>query len=133
VETNTIDSILRMLAIDGIDLIKMDVQGFEGRVLEGMQNTLASASRLTLMTEFWPFGLRQSGTDPAHFLRALEETGFALFEIAGWGRLRPVGPHCRLIELHPGRRYTNLIAIKGEVLSDRAEEHAGVKRHSSYI
>jgi len=104
VETNTVDSILRMLAVDGIDLIKMDVQGFEGRVLEGMKNTLAAATRLTLMTEFWPFGLRQSGADPARFLRTLEETGFTLFEIAGRGRLRPVGSHCRLIEMHQGRR-----------------------------
>jgi FkbM family methyltransferase len=114
VETNTIDSILRRLSVDQVNLIKMDVQGFEGRVLEGMKNTLGAASRFTQMKEFWPYGLRQSGTDPANFLRALEETGFTLFDVTGRGCLRPVGPHDRLIELHPGPRYTNLVAIKGE-------------------
>src|SRR3990170_3202732 len=64
-----------------IDVIKMDVQGSEMEVLEGMTNTINQNDNLTIITEFWPMGLRNSGSSPAGFLNKLIEYGFALYQI----------------------------------------------------
>jgi len=60
-----------------VDLIKLDTQGAEGLVLEGAQSLLAQP-QLTIVSEFWPAGLRSLGTDPAEFLRQLRDRGFKL-------------------------------------------------------
>jgi FkbM family methyltransferase len=64
-----------------IDAIKMDVQGSEMGVLEGMTNTINQNDNLKIITEFWPIGLRNSGSSPTGFLNKLIEYGFALCQI----------------------------------------------------
>jgi FkbM family methyltransferase len=56
-----------------LDLIKMDIQGGEAEALVGMERTWAAQERLMMLLEFWPQGLRVSGSDPAQFLRELKE------------------------------------------------------------
>ena len=112
VRTDTIDSILAEIGLKELSLIKMDVQGYEGRVLQGMRHTLSNAPVLTILSEFWPWGLRQAGTDPAVFLKSLEELGFELFQLARHGKLARIEHHAALIESYPGRRYTNVVAVK---------------------
>src|SRR3989337_192883 len=51
-----------------IDVIKMDVQGLEMEILEGMTNTINQNDDLKIITEFWPIGLRNSGSSPTGFL-----------------------------------------------------------------
>jgi FkbM family methyltransferase len=62
-----------------IDFIKMDIQGSEGRAVEGMRNTLGKETRI--MTEFWPKGLKECGTDPKDYLDTLESLGFRIMHI----------------------------------------------------
>jgi len=64
-----------------IDVIKVDVQGSEMEVLEGMANTINQNVNLKIITEFWPIGLRNSGSSPIDFLKKLIECGFALYRI----------------------------------------------------
>lgn len=101
------------LLTDGspVDFIKVDVQGAEGLVLRGMRRTIQNSPDVTLLTEFWPEGLRQAGVSPEEFLRTLhDELGLHVWEIdAAQSRLTPVMDFDRLIARHPGRRYTNLL------------------------
>lgn len=60
-----------------VDLIKLDVQGAEGLVLEGAEGLL-STDGLRIVMEFWPGGLRNLGTDPATLLQRLRDRGFDL-------------------------------------------------------
>lgn len=73
-------------ACQSLDLIKMDIQGAEGIALEGMKRILESNPKLILMFEFWPFGLRQSGSQPERMLANLRDLGFRLSRIGGDGR-----------------------------------------------
>ena len=64
-----------------VDFIKMDIQGSEPRALAGMGGLLADNPAVVLVTEFWPFGLRRAGHDPADFLARLAGLGFAFRRI----------------------------------------------------
>jgi FkbM family methyltransferase len=75
VNTDTLDNVLRRLKIDRVDCIKMDVQGFEAYVLDGMVETIAHGVS-TISTEFWPTGIRTAGKDPVLYLKKYKDMGF---------------------------------------------------------
>ncbi len=108
VEVAPLDVLLKELGIATVDLVKIDVQGFEGHVLRGMRETIARSPNLTILMEFWPHGLRCAQTDPAELLSDLENMGLRILEL----NLRPVKDYRALIEKYPGRQYTNLVASK---------------------
>lgn len=78
VETTTLDNLVQSNIVgERIDLITMDVQGAEGLVFEGAEQTLRR-NGLKILMEFWPYGLRNIGTDPREFIRKLYDYGFAV-------------------------------------------------------
>ncbi len=44
-----------------VDLIKMDIQGFELHALRGAARVLDDNPEVALLLEFWPYGLKQAG------------------------------------------------------------------------
>ena len=69
------------------DVIKIDAQGGELRVLQGARRVLASA-RPFIVFELWPYGLRNLRADPADLLAELKRSGYTLFKLALNGRLK---------------------------------------------
>lgn len=76
VSIKTGDAVLKEVGVSRVDMIKMDVQGFETQVLEGLTETLERNQQLIVLTEFWPDGMRLAGGDPEKFLHILEKAGF---------------------------------------------------------
>ena len=62
-----------------IALIKMDVQGSEPLVLDGMKNLIKKVK--VLIFEFWPFGLKAAGFEPFSFIERLISNNFKLIYI----------------------------------------------------
>jgi FkbM family methyltransferase len=120
VEVDTVDAILDELRVGPVDLIKIDVQGFEGQVVSGMRQTILRSPRLTLLMEFWPFGLESAGTQPVALLEELESLDLKLFELTPKARLVPLIDKPDLTRRYHGRRYTNIVAFRGN-----AERPAG--------
>jgi FkbM family methyltransferase len=74
-------------------LVKIDAQGSELAIFRGMAALLnRRPPRLRIITEIWPYGLRQAGGSPAELLALLREQGFRLTLIdEAARRLEPVG------------------------------------------
>jgi FkbM family methyltransferase len=64
-----------------IDFVKMDIQGSEYDALVGMRKTLQHNSDITILTEFWPTGLKQAGVDPRVFLNEVRALGFMIYQL----------------------------------------------------
>ena len=64
-----------------IDFIKIDVQGAEGGVIQGMPLLLQKNKNLKIATEFWPIGLKTFGIDAEQYLDLLLKGGFTLYEM----------------------------------------------------
>ena len=114
VECLTVDELLKNNKIENLDLIKIDVQGYEPKVLKGMRNIVKSSKKLTILSEFWPKGILEAGEKPKEFLTTLRKMQFQLFELKKNGSLIILKPcdDLQFIKKYRGRKYTNIVCKK---------------------
>jgi len=114
VGADTLDNICRQHGIASAGFIKIDVQGAEAKVVRGASGLLSASSDCILMTEFWPYGLARCGADGLEYLEMLRDLGFRLYELSGnRGTLTAISTPRQLVERTQGRRYANLVGLKG--------------------
>ncbi len=77
VETVVLDDFLRD---EKIDVIKIDVEGFEPAVLEGMKNIIKNNKDIMIITEFYPNAIKRAGYSPEKYKNDLIDLGFKLTE-----------------------------------------------------
>ena len=93
-----------------VDFVKIDVQGWEFDVLQGMNQLLHKNSSIIVFFEFWPEGLKHAGREPIELLNLLKEYGFTIYKVDGRHEyeMHYVGRDSKSID---GRRWgVNLIA-----------------------
>jgi FkbM family methyltransferase len=97
-----------------IHFIKMDIQGAEHAALRGMLGLLRAHAAVKVVTEFWPYGLKAGGAEPAAYLNLLLENGFHLFNVdERAGRIVPVSPKQLLTRYPPTfTSATNLLCLR---------------------
>jgi FkbM family methyltransferase len=78
-----LDDIFAASELRTVDIMKMDIQGAEAIAFDGMDNVLSVNPRIRVLMEFWPWGIRQSGRDPAQLLAHIRRLGFVVREIDG--------------------------------------------------
>jgi FkbM family methyltransferase len=61
-----------------VDLIKIDVQGYELHVLRGAKRIMQENPDIKLLLEFWPYGLKQAGTRWEELIEMLRLSGMDL-------------------------------------------------------
>ncbi len=64
-----------------IDLLKIDIQGYEHFALLGAKKLLKKRRIKVILSELWPFGLQLARCDWRNYLQLLEKSGFSLWEI----------------------------------------------------
>lgn len=98
-----------------VDLIKMDVQGAEALILQGMEKTIKRTRSLTIFTEFWPKAITETGKSPEGFLQKLIDLGFSLYNInTKENKLEEIGEINQFVERYHNREYTNILCYKNE-------------------
>jgi FkbM family methyltransferase len=70
---------------DRVDLIKLDVQGYELHALRGANRVLYDNPGIKLILELWPYGLRQATTLWPDLIVALEEKGMFIRQMSTKG------------------------------------------------
>jgi FkbM family methyltransferase len=112
VKARPVDELLSENNINTVDFIKIDVQGYEPKVIAGLKKTITRSQNLTILMEFWPKGIAEAGGDAEKFLEDLRKLGLTLFELKSDGDLRKLTDDLDLISRHQGRKYTNLVGRK---------------------
>ena len=94
-----------------VSFVKIDVEGGELRVVDGMRGMLESNKRITIMMEF-PQGPGDHGK-PRAFLEHMRRQGFGIHHVDG-GSVRPLADIGGLLSRHEGGAGgTNLIFVRG--------------------
>jgi FkbM family methyltransferase len=102
----------------GIDVLKMDVQGAEGLILQGMTGLFdGRTDGPTIFFELWPFGLKGMGTDAGELLKTLQSYHYAFYDMnpKEGGPTPRVTPAALLAE-HPiedREAQGNVLALRG--------------------
>jgi len=74
---------VRMVALDDcfkagerVDLLKLDIQGYELHALRGAKRIINENQNIKLLVEFWPYGLKHAGVNWNELIEMIE--GFAM-------------------------------------------------------
>lgn len=98
-----------------VDLIKIDVQGVEALILNGMEKSISRSDKMIIFTEFWPDGIRKTGESPEEFLKKLVGFGFSLYNInTKEKKLEEIGGINQFVKRYYNREYTNIVCYKNE-------------------
>jgi FkbM family methyltransferase len=83
---------IEMIALDDyfdpgqrVDLIKMDIQGYELQALRGADRVLADNPATKLLLELWPYGLKQAGANWADLIDAMRSKHMTVSEVTRCG------------------------------------------------
>lgn len=104
VRMTTLDSFILQNEIGHIDLVKMDVEGAEVKVLRGGMGLFSRRDAPLLMTEVNPACLQAAGTSADELFSMLREFGYRISEITSTG--------LRKLERWKRRTHGNILAIK---------------------
>ncbi|MGZ5136034.1 MAG: FkbM family methyltransferase [Flavitalea sp.] len=62
-----------------VDLIKMDIQGFEMQAIKGMKRTITENPGIRIISEFWPYGLNKAGSSLTEYYNFLIAEHFHIY------------------------------------------------------
>lgn len=82
----TLDQLVEAQGLDRLDFIKLDVDGFECKVLRGATQTLKKF-KPPMMIELCSYGLEEHGDSMDELLRILSSHGYQLYEENGTSKL----------------------------------------------
>jgi hypothetical protein len=117
----TLDSLVANLGIRP-DLVKIDCQGAETQILQGMTKILGNVDLRpkALLVEYWPYALTQSGSSASEMLATLPVSEYAIWNISPWN-MPPFRTNCESLlalaekevspETKPYTLFTNLLLI----------------------
>lgn len=83
-----IDSFVERESIHPVRFIKIDVQGYEPAVCEGMARTLAANPECAVSLEYMPAALREQGYDPPKLVEWFESRGYVAHSMLHGGMLK---------------------------------------------
>jgi FkbM family methyltransferase len=68
-----------------VDLIKMDLQGYEFHAMRGAERVLQENPHMKLLLEFWPYGLKQAGVNWIDLISILDGKDMLIRQVSNEG------------------------------------------------
>ncbi len=93
VSAQTLDSILEELSVREVDILKVDVEGYEGAVFKGAQRVLKAAHAPVVLFEFADWAETRAGVPPGYAQTLLRDYGYSIWHLSDFMKRR-AGP-CR--------------------------------------
>ena len=99
-----------------VRLVKIDVQGYELEVLEGMKRSLQEGAVDTVLLEFWPARVRRPGAPSADVLALLQRVPYDVnivsdTGVGGYSTLEELAAACPAMETNP-HHHLNLVLTR---------------------
>ncbi len=112
IETVTLDNYFSNTK-ESIDLLKIDIEGYELKAMQGAKELLDQRRIKVIMSELWPKGLQLAGDGWQEYIKYLRLHGFKLFCISDNNRnLTPLSEKRILEEFSEDKEFiTNILAI----------------------
>jgi FkbM family methyltransferase len=66
-----------------VDVIKMDIQGYEMAAVQGMNRVIKDNPEIVIVSEFWPHGLNKAGSSVTEYYNHLAEMRFKIYLLRG--------------------------------------------------
>ena len=109
------DSLIRTGEAEAPQVMKIDVEGHEIAVLEGLRDHLATARNLAVACEFNPQAMKQAGHEPLQLFQKLWDARFSVWHVDAAGRATriPAVAEAMQFQERVGGNYVNIIAVKG--------------------
>jgi FkbM family methyltransferase len=76
IKANSIDRMIENGSIQKVDLIKIDIQGYELTAFKGMQHLLKTSAHIKIVAEYWPHGFKRAGTSAIEFFDFFDAMGY---------------------------------------------------------
>jgi hypothetical protein len=76
VRLKTLDDCLKQWGVEQVDLLKLDVEGYEPQVLGGARYALSTGKIRAMLCELNDWWLRRAGTSVERFHHLIESAGF---------------------------------------------------------
>lgn len=76
-----IDDLIANKIIPKVDIIKIDIQGYELTAFKGMEQLLSSSTDLKIVAEYWPHGFKRAGTSAVEFFDFFHSLNYKFYSI----------------------------------------------------
>ncbi len=83
IESVSIDELITKNIIPKVDVVKIDIQGYELTAFNGMKHLLSSNNHLKIIAEYWPHGFKRAGTSAIAFYDFFNNLGYSFYLIDG--------------------------------------------------
>jgi FkbM family methyltransferase len=114
VPITTVDAALMDIPEGRVRLVKIDVQGYELKVLRGMKTTLCRNPDAIMMIEVFPEGLKAAGTSASELVENLRSLGLSGWELHDH-RIIPLSDPCAYDLIRDGK-YVDLVVSRNSSL-----------------
>ena len=111
IEAVKIDELIRNGIISKVDLIKIDIQGYELQAFRGMIETIQQNKHLKIIAEFWPHGFLKAKTSAIEIFDFFDSLKFSIKKIEG-GSIIPIDRAFVLENNHQPFEYSYNVLIE---------------------